>query len=131
MRSLPPYALVTPEFRFRALAALAGRATLGGARELVLGLLLGARLVDGVVGDHPLAPPLRRARMSAAKTWLSSLALPSTTRATLARLAEATAIDDRRALVDIWEAVMAIVTPSLDVPSRAEMRRLSNALTSR
>ena len=37
--TLPPYALSAPVFRFRHLAALAGRAPIGGAREVALGLL--------------------------------------------------------------------------------------------
>jgi hypothetical protein len=130
VRSLPPYALATPEFRFRALAALAGRAALGGARELILGTLLGARLVDGVVGEHPLSATLRRARATAAKTWLSALALPASSRTTLARLAEATAADDLPALRDAWESAAALVVPTLDASARAELRRLSGALAS-
>ena len=84
MLTHPPYALAPTEFRFRALASLAGHATLGGARELLLATLLVARLVDGVAGLYPLSPPLRRARATAAKTWLSALALPAQTRASKA-----------------------------------------------
>jgi hypothetical protein len=130
VRSLPPYALITPEFRFRGLAALAGRTALGGARELIIGTLLGARLVEGVVGDHPLSTTLRRARATAAKTWLSALALPASTRSTLAKLAEATGGDDLTALKDAWEGAAALVVPTLDASSRAELRRLSSTLAS-
>ena len=130
MQSSPPYALIAPEFRFRGLAALAGRAALGGARELVLGTLLGARLVEGVVGDHPLSASLRRARATAAKTWLSALALPASTRSTLAKLAEATGGDDLTALKDAWESAAALVVPTLDAASRVELRRLSSMLAS-
>lgn len=128
MRSFPPYALAAPEFRFRALAALAGRAAIGGARELVLAVLLGARLVDGAVGDPPLAAPMRRTRATAARAWLAALALPPTVRSTVARLLEATAGEDRDLLRDAWDAVMALATPSLDVAARAELRRLSAAI---
>ena len=125
VRALPPYALDAPEFRFRALAALAGRASLGGARELVLATLLGARLVDGMIGTHPLSTPLRRLRTAGARSWLSALTLPAAARATMARLLEVTASDDRRALADAWEAVVSIAAPALDVPSRVELRRLT------
>jgi hypothetical protein len=125
MRSIPPYALAAPEFRFRALAALAGRAAIGGARELVLAVLLGARLVDGTIGDPPLAASMRRARANAARAWLAALALPPSVRSTLARLVEATAGEDRDVLRDAWEAVVALATPSLDIAARAELRRLS------
>src|SRR5690349_12491010 len=42
----PPYALSSPAFRFRALAVLAGRAPLGGQREVALATYLAARLAD-------------------------------------------------------------------------------------
>jgi hypothetical protein len=95
---------------------------------LVLGTLLGARLVDGVVGAHPLPLSLRRTRAAAAKTWLSAVALPAAARAPIGRLIEATASDDRRALGDAWDAVSTLVAPTLDLPARTELRRLSAVL---
>src|SRR3954453_19876564 len=44
--TLPPYALPTPVFRFRHLASLAGRAPIGGAREVALACFVAARLVS-------------------------------------------------------------------------------------
>ena len=44
--TLPPYALTAPVFRFRHLAALAGRAPIGGAREVALACFVAARLVS-------------------------------------------------------------------------------------
>jgi hypothetical protein len=129
MRPRPPYALAAPEFPFRALAALAGRAAIGGARELVLALLLAARLVDGAVGDAPLTTPMRRTRAAAARAWLAALSLPPHARATVARLVDATAGEDREALRDAWDALVALATPSLDVAGRAELRRLTAAMT--
>ncbi len=128
MRSLPPYALAIPEFRFRALAALAGRASLGGARELAIGVLLGARLTDGMVGEYPLPLSIRQARAVAARSWLGSLALPPSTRAALLRLLDATATDDRRALSEAFDALLAIASPALDAPSRNELRRVSGTI---
>lgn len=128
MNAHSPYALVAPEFRFRALATLAGRAALGGSRELLLGTLLIARLVDGVTGTQALPAALRRARSSGAKSWLAALALPASSRAALARLIESTAGDDRRALSDAWDALLQLVTPALDMPSRVELRRVGVAV---
>jgi hypothetical protein len=128
MRSLPPYALAVPEFRFRALAAVAGRASLGGARELVIGVLLGARLTDGVVGEYPLPLSIRQQRAAAARIWLGSLALPPSTRATLLRLLDATATNDRRALSEAFDALLALASPTLDGPSRNELRRVSGTV---
>jgi hypothetical protein len=115
-------------FRFPALASLAGHAALGGARELLLATLLGARLVEGTVGLHAIAPALRRARATAARTWLSSLALPAQARVILARLFDLTAQEDRGLLTDAWEQLVTLVTPALDLSARTELRRLGAAL---
>lgn len=128
MPTHPPYALAPATFRFRALAVLAGRTPLGGTRELVLAALLTARLVDGVVGDHPLPQPLRRTRASAARSWLSAVALPASARAVLSRAMEASAGDDTRVLRDAWDAVTTLVAPTLDVASRTAARRLAAAI---
>lgn len=129
MLTHPPYALAPTGFRFRALAALAGHAALGGARELLLATLLVARLVDGVAGLYPLSPPLRRARAAAARTWLSALALPAQTRAVFARLIDLTVQEDRRLLADAWDSLTTFVGPALDLAARTELRRMSVALT--
>lgn len=90
--ALPPYALAVPSFRFRALAALAGRAVLGGPREVVLACFVGARLATALVrGAEPaLSDEVRAARASGARTWLGAIALPASTRVPLARLIDAT-----------------------------------------
>jgi hypothetical protein len=123
----PPYALVAPEFRFRALAALAGRAALGGSRELLLATLLGGRLADGVVGPHPLPAAQRRTRAAAARSWLAAVAMTATARNAVGRVIESTATDDRRALGDAWDGLLALVTPYLDVAARSEVRRIALA----
>ena len=128
MRAVPPYSLPTAEFSFRALVRTASKAALGGAREQVFALLLAARLVEGAVGEHRVASPLRRTRASAAKSWLSALALPATSRTVMSRLMEATASDDWRALADAWEAAQSVVAPVLDPPAMAELRRLTHAV---
>src|SRR5204863_7354540 len=43
---LPPYALSAPVFKFRHLATLAGRAPIGGAREVALACFVAARLAS-------------------------------------------------------------------------------------
>ena len=55
----PPYALDAPAFPFPALAALAGRAPLGGQRETVLACFVAARLVRDSVGPEAIPPSLR------------------------------------------------------------------------
>lgn len=129
MQTHPPYALQPAEFRFRSLAALAGQAPLGGTRELLLAALLIGRLFDGAVGRYALPTLLRRRRATAARSWLSALALPVAARATLARAIDLSASDDRRAMSEAWEHVVALVLPVLDGPARAEVRRLGQLLT--
>jgi hypothetical protein len=125
MNALPPYALPPPLFRFRALAAQAGRATLGGTRELLLAALMVARLADGVVGHYTLAASLRRARAAAARTWLATLTLPPAARAVMSRVVDATGSDDIGALYDAWESMLTFITPVLDMPARTELRRVA------
>jgi len=90
--ALPPYAIAAPAFRFRALAALAGRAPLGGPREVALACLIGARLAVVIVrGDLAADDATRLTRAADARAWLASSALPTPARAPLAALYEATA----------------------------------------
>src|SRR5688500_148699 len=63
----PPYALTTPSFEFPALASLAGRAPMGGEREVALACLVVARLAAGA---SALTSEVRGARAAAAKVWL-------------------------------------------------------------
>jgi len=48
----PPYALAPTSFRFPALAALAGRAPLGGQREVVLAAYVVARLAHDTLAER-------------------------------------------------------------------------------
>jgi hypothetical protein len=122
----PPYALAAPNFRFRALASLAGRAPLGGQREVALAVFLLARLVDDARGGLALNGA-RRERADAARSWLAALALPATTRVPLTRLADATAAEPeamRRALAVVTEVTL----DHLDAPSRAELQALLDSI---
>jgi hypothetical protein len=121
-------ALAEAEFPFRALAALAGRAAIGGARELLLAALLAARMVEGVVGRAPLPAALRRPRAAAAKAWLSSLALPTTARGLVARVIDATAGDEVADLRAAWSPLVAALSPLLDQPARSELARLTSTV---
>ena len=81
----PPYTLAAPAFAFRSLAALVGRAALGGPRETALATLIAARLAAGAAHPVALALPLRAARADAARIWLTSVALPAPVRAAIAQ----------------------------------------------
>ena len=126
--SPPPYALTTPRFRFRALAALAGRSPLGGEREVALATLLAARLAVGALPPQPLPQGVRLTRASGARAWFASLALPAALRQPLARLVDATTSVDRVGVEAALRAVIDAGTPQLDPPAIAELREVVRAL---
>jgi hypothetical protein len=128
VQALPPYAVVPVEFLFRALASHAGRLPLGGPRELVLATLMAARLAVATQGAHELPVATRKARAAAARGWFAALALPAPVRASLQRLVDATADEDRSLLSVAFNDVVAGAYPSLDVPARTELRRLSSQI---
>jgi hypothetical protein len=123
-----PYALATPVFAFRSLAALAGRAPLGGPRETALATLIAARLVAGVTEPFPLLQPLRKARADAAKLWLSSVALPVPVRTAVVRLIDASVGEDRRVVAQALAKVTDVTAPQLDRGARSELERLASRL---
>ena len=124
----PPYALATPRFRFRALAALVGRSPLGGEREVALAALLAARLVLGALPPQPLPQGVRAARANGARAWLAALAVPAPLRQALARLVDATAGIDRASLEPALQAVIDASSPQLDPPAIAELREIARLL---
>lgn len=126
--SLPPYALATPTFRFPGLAALAGRAPLGGEREVALACLMAARLAAGALPDASMSAAGRTARAAAAKGWFASLALPAAARIPLARLVEASAGDDAPALETALRGVTTVTAKQLDSTALSELTALAAAL---
>ncbi len=96
---------------------------------MLLAAMQAARMIEGAVGLHPLPESLRRSRANAARSWLAALALPPTSRSTIARAIDASAGTEREALTQAWEAVVALVTPAADLGARAELRRVSLLLT--
>lgn len=128
MPSSPPYSLATPSFRFPALAALAGRAPLGGDRELVLACLMSMRLAAGAVGPSPLPVVVRVERSANARAWLASLALPAAARTPFTKLADAAAEEDHASLRTTLQRVISACTPVLDGASRQEVERFAASI---
>lgn len=122
----PPYAISLPTFRFRALASLAGRSSLGGGREVALAGYLVARLVDDATRGG-LDAEAREARASGARSCLSTLALPAPLRAPFARLVDATAADPD-AIRPPLEVVITLTAPILEAAAHSELRQLAQAL---
>jgi hypothetical protein len=123
----PPYALATTSFRFAALAALAGRAPLGGQREVALAAYMAARLAQDVLPERGVPQPSRAERAAGAKNWLASLALPAAVRPPLAKLVDATGAD-ATGTANALRAVAAATAAFLDPRARSELDRLVTTL---
>jgi len=63
----PRFALVTPHFRFRALVSFAGRASLGGDREVAMACLVAGRLAAGMLPPLNIAHADAKGRSAAAR----------------------------------------------------------------
>ena len=124
----PPYALATPRFRFRALAALVGRSPLGGEREVALATLLAARLAVGAMPHMPLPHGVRVTRANGARAWFAALPLPNTLRQSLTRLLDATTSIDRDGLSAALGTLIDVTAPQLDAAAVAELREVLRAL---
>ena len=120
----PPYSLAAPTFRFRALASLAGRAPLGGEREMALASLMAARLADGLLLEVPLSAAARAGRAAGARLWCSTLTLPAAARVPLARVVDATEDGARAQVAEALLAFAAMAGPVLDGASRTELADL-------
>lgn len=126
----PPYALATPRFRFRALAALVGRSALGGEREVALATLLAARLAVGALPPSPLPQQVRIVRANGARAWFGALAVPPAFRQSLTRLMDATTSVDRDGLEAALRALIDVSAPHLDAPALTELREIIRVLAS-
>ena len=120
---LPPYALHTPAFPFPHLAGLAGRAPIGGAREVALACFVAARLAAGCAGEGTDVAD-RTARSIGARAWLGTLALPPVVRGPLFRCVEATAEGSARLVGQELADVAAAGGAYLDPGSRTELETL-------
>jgi hypothetical protein len=124
--TLPPYALAAPVFRFRHLAALAGRAPIGGAREVALACFVAARLVSDCCDPTlELDEPSRAARCAGAKGWLGTIAIPAPVRTPVAKLAEASASAEPTAIAPLVTALTKAAESFLDPPARGELEALA------
>ena len=125
----PRFTLVTPVFRFRALTALSGRASLGGNRETLVACLQLGRLCAGILPPYEMSRDLVLERTENTKQWLSSLAIPSGVRSTAFGIFGALSGFDRArcaiAFVDLVKAASA----QLDEASRAELTVLLQELS--
>lgn len=110
------------------MAALAGRAPIGGAREVALASFVVARLAAERLGGTDDDRPQRAARCLAAKGWLGTLALPQPVRGAAGKCAELS-IDGQRGLLsrEVRDLIVA-ATGFLDAQSRNELDALARSL---
>ena len=125
---LPPYALEPTAFPFPALAAMAGRAALGGPRESALACFLVARLVGEFASGDRLPPDQQRTRVQGVKHWLGAVAVPAPLKAALTKLAESTVSGDREVAKSALDSVIAVTANQLDPGARLELSRLAQAI---
>ena len=128
--TLPPYALPAPVFHFRHLATLAGRAPIGGVREVALACFVAARLANDCC-DPLLAldEESRAARCAGAKGWLGSIAIPAPVRTPVAKLAEASANGHPEGMAPLVDALARAADSFLDPAAKAELEALAARLT--
>ena len=125
---LPKFALVTPVFRFRSLAAAAGRASLGGDRETLLACLQLARVCTGLLPPFELSRELTLERTENTKQWLASLAMPSGVRSTAFGVIGGLTGHDRARLAEAVEDLVKAAPPHLDEAARVELTHLIQEL---
>lgn len=129
--AVPPFALARALPPCPALLGCAGRASLGGARETLLGAVMAVRLLSGMTGAYPLARPVRALRAEAARLWLGALTLPAKPRTAILRAFATSAADDPVTAADALMAVTDITAPHLDRGARSELVRLAESLRDR
>ena len=121
-----PFALDTPAFSFKALAALAARAPIGSARDTAIVAFTAARLADDVRPDG-LAAEDRQARAAAARKWITTISLAEPVRKAFLDLAGATE-QDGPATGAALRRVIEVTGPQLDAAGRSELERLVREL---
>jgi hypothetical protein len=107
---------------------LAGRAPIGGEREMVLAALVAARLASGILKPNSLSAAARQSRAAGARVWFSTLTLPSATRAPLAKLVEATEGENSATVAETLSAFVGLAWPQLDIAARGEIGELVTSL---
>lgn len=123
------YALIRPEFRFKAVLALAGRAPMGGEREIALACLQVARLCAGLLPPYVLPIDVMALRAEHTRQWLSVLAIPQGMRTVAARILEALAGFDRARVAEGLADLVITAAVQLDVASRSELDGLIHELS--
>jgi hypothetical protein len=123
-----PYALAGTAFPLPALAAHAGKAALGGDREVAIACFVVARLAGALLPPHALPTELRDKRAAACRTWLASQAIPAAIRADLMAAVDSTASAERSAISSALRALRGHASKHLDGASSQELDSLAARL---
>ena len=123
-----PYSLEPTSFPLPALAALAGRAPLGGQRETALACFVVGRLIASASSSTATGTEQGRERLQGVKHWLGSAALAPNLRQALARAAECASEGDKTGVKSALDSVMTVTANQLDPAARLELARLSQAI---
>ncbi|MDP9179220.1 MAG: hypothetical protein M3O61_16210 [Gemmatimonadota bacterium] len=124
----PRFALATPRFRFRALAACAGRASIGGDREVAMACLVAGRLAAALLPPYAIGAADLKARSTGAKHWLASLSLPAPVRSALTHLADAVGVGNRNTSAGALSHLVMVAQRSIDEASASELIGVAAAL---
>ena len=116
-------------FRFRALAALSGRASLGGDRETLLACLQMGRLCAGILPPYEMSRESVSERTENTRQWLSALAVPSGIRSTAFGILGALHGFDRVRCAEAFTDLVKAAEAQLDEASRAELNTLVHDLS--
>jgi hypothetical protein len=122
--------LETLSFRFAALASLAGRAPIGGQREVALAAYVVARLAQDAGSPRPFPAAVRESRAVAARNWLAAVNLPQTVRPLLLKLIDRTVTDSPAETGAAVRSVIAGTANFLSGAARGELTDLAEALES-
>jgi hypothetical protein len=124
-----PYSLQPTLFAFPAMAAMVGRASLGGPRESALACFLVSRIVrDSLVLRQEIGAEQLKQRAMSAKHWLGAAAIQPPLKNALSRLVDATYGGDAAALKVGIDGVMTVTANQLDAGARLELGRLAQAI---
>ena len=118
-----PFALDTPTFSFPALAALAGRAPIGSARDIAIVAFATARMAEEV-RPGGLAVDERQARAGGVRKWMATISLAEPVRRAFLDLIGATE-QDGATVAAALRRVMDVTGAQLDAASRSELERLA------
>ncbi|HSC31277.1 MAG TPA: hypothetical protein VLD17_06115 [Gemmatimonadaceae bacterium] len=111
-------------FPFPALAAQAGRAPLGGTREVALACLMAARLaLSARCAAAELNKRAHTDRTHSARSWFASLAIPPAVRTACMRLIDATVAAETLEVGAALAAVLSAARRHLDSAGVEELDR--------